>query len=54
MDGDQLDRSCEKWSTTYSQVGKEYPISNKSRKTNLIGHLLRRNGHLNQVTAGKV
>jgi hypothetical protein len=35
---DQLDRSCEKWSITQSQGGKEYPTYNKKeeRLTGLV------------------
>jgi hypothetical protein len=29
---DQLDQSCEKWSVTQNQGGKEYPTYNKKKK----------------------
>jgi hypothetical protein len=43
----QLDRSCE------GQGGKECPTNNK-RKTNWIGHILRRNCLLKHVIEGKI
>ena len=58
---DQLDRSCEKWSTTLSQGGKEFRTWNKrkegrkeGRKPNWIRHILRRNCLLKDVIKGKV
>ena len=53
-DGDQLDRSCEKWrSVTWSQGGQEYPRHNKRRKANCIGHILCRSWLLIHVVEGK-
>jgi hypothetical protein len=32
-DGDQLDRSCVKWSITKSQGREEHPTNNKKQKS---------------------
>jgi hypothetical protein len=53
-DGNQLDRSCEKWrSITYSQ-GKDVLYKIKWRKANWIGHILRRNCLVNDAIEGKL
>jgi hypothetical protein len=47
---DELDRSCEKrGSIKQNQGGEEYHTYNKRRKTNWIGHSLRRNCLLKHV-----
>jgi len=49
----QLDRSCEKWSVTYSKGAGANPIAVKRRKTNWIGHILRTNCRLKYSNEGK-
>jgi hypothetical protein len=52
---DHLDWSCEKWRTiTYSQGRKKYPIYNKTKEANWIGHILRRDCLLKHVIEGKI
>jgi hypothetical protein len=51
---DQLDRSCEKWSITWSQRAEEYPAEISKRKANWIGHILRRNCLLQRVIGGNI
>jgi hypothetical protein len=48
-----LDRSCDKWRcVAKSQGGEEHPTYNKKRKSNWIGHVLRRNCPKKQVIEG--
>ena len=49
---DQLDRSCEKWRSIKEQRNILHEIS--KRKAKGIGHILRRNCLLQQVTEGKI
>jgi len=52
---DQLDWSCEKWtSITKSHGGKKLPTYNKRRKVNWIGHILQRNCRLGHSVEGKI
>jgi hypothetical protein len=54
--GDQLDRSCEKWSVTVLIIKKQRNVIHEisKRKANWIGHILRRNCLLRHVIEGKV
>jgi hypothetical protein len=51
---DHLDRSCEKWSIIESQEAEEFPAWKSKRKANLIGHIVRRNCHLQWFIEGKL
>jgi hypothetical protein len=50
---DQMDRSCEKWSTTWRQGRKDYPKTIKKRKAAWIGHIFRKNCILKHIIEGK-
>ena len=54
-DGDQLDRSCEKWRRVL-RVNEQRNILQelRKRKANWIGHILRRNCVLQQIIEGKI
>ena len=49
-DGDQFDRSCEKWRSEQRNILHEI----RKRKANWFGHILRRNCLLKQVNEGKI
>ena len=48
-----VDRSCEKWSITYSQAEEEYPSTLKSN-VNGICQILPSKYHLKHITEGNV
>ena len=51
---DQLDRSCEKWRSITVKEQRNILHEISKRKANWIGHILRRNCLLQQVTEGKI
>jgi hypothetical protein len=53
-DGDQLDRSCEKWESIRVKEDRNIIHTVKSRKDNWIGHILRRNCLLKYLIEGKI
>jgi len=52
--GDMLEWSCEKWSITESQWGKNHPTSNKKKEGTLDWLHLAKNCLLTHIIAGKI
>jgi hypothetical protein len=50
---EQLDGSCDKWSTAKSKGGKEHPNAIERKKANWFGHVCPRNCFPKHVTERK-